>query len=106
MPVSGDRAGRGCPIGRLYIDRGEDDIRITDIALLPQFRGRGIGRMLIGECILAEGRGTGKRVTIYVEHYNPSAPFLRLTRLPPRRHERRLPPDGVVGRAGVRRLVG
>ena len=61
----------GRPIGRLYIDRGEDDIRITDIALLPEFRGRGIGRMLIKE-ILAEGRGTGKRVTIYVEHYNPA----------------------------------
>ena len=61
----------GCPIGRLYIDRGEDDIRVTDIALLPEFRGRGIGRMLMEE-ILAESATTGKRVTIYVEHYNPA----------------------------------
>jgi ribosomal protein S18 acetylase RimI-like enzyme len=61
----------GRPIGRLYIDRGEDDIRITDIALLPEWRGHGIGRMLMEE-ILAEGRNTGKRVTIYVEHYNPA----------------------------------
>lgn len=59
------------PIGRLYIDRGADDIRITDIALLPEFRGRGIGRMLMEE-VLAEGAATGKRVTIYVEHYNPA----------------------------------
>ena len=61
----------GRPIGRLYIDRDEEDIRITDIALLPDCRGRGIGRMLMEE-ILAEGRDTGKRVTIYVEHYNPA----------------------------------
>jgi len=61
----------GRPIGRLYIDRGEDDIRITDIALLPEWRGHGIGRMLMEE-ILAEGRNTGKRVTIYVEHDNPA----------------------------------
>ena len=61
----------GRPIGRLYIDRGDEDIRITDIALLPEFRGRGIGRMLMDE-ILAEGRDTRKRVTIYVEHDNPA----------------------------------
>ena len=59
------------PIGRLYIDRADDDIRITDIALLPEFRGRGIGRMLMEE-ILEEGRTTGKRVTIHVEHDNPA----------------------------------
>jgi ribosomal protein S18 acetylase RimI-like enzyme len=58
------------PVGRLYIDRG-DDIRITDIALLPELRGRGIGRMLMEE-ILEEGRVTGKRVTIHVEHDNPA----------------------------------
>ena len=58
-------------IGRLYIDRADDDIRITDIALLPEFRGRGIGRMLMEE-ILDEGRATRKRVTIHVEHDNPA----------------------------------
>ena len=59
-------------IGRLYVDRGvPDDIEIVDIALLPEHRGRGIGRMLLEE-ILAEGRATGKSVTIYVEHFNPA----------------------------------
>lgn len=61
----------GQPIGRLYIDRGDEDIRITDIALLPECRGRGIGRMLMEE-ILTEGRESGKRVTIHVEHDNPA----------------------------------
>jgi ribosomal protein S18 acetylase RimI-like enzyme len=61
----------GTAIGRLYIDRGADDIRITDIALLPEFRGRGIGRMLLEE-ILEEGRANNKAVTIHVEHFNPA----------------------------------
>jgi ribosomal protein S18 acetylase RimI-like enzyme len=61
----------GVPIGRLYLDRGEEDIRITDIALLPEYRGRGIGRMLIEE-ILEEGRSSGRKVTIHVEHFNPA----------------------------------
>jgi ribosomal protein S18 acetylase RimI-like enzyme len=61
----------GKAIGRLYIDRGEKEIRLTDIALLPEYRGRGIGRMLLEE-ILEEGRASGRRVTIYVEHYNPA----------------------------------
>ena len=61
----------GRAIGRLYIDRGDDDIRITDIALLPEFRGRGIGRMLLEE-ILEEAAATGRTVTIHVEHFNPA----------------------------------
>lgn len=58
-------------IGRLYIDRQSTNIEIVDIALLPDFRGRGIGRMLMEE-ILAEGAATGKTVGIYVEHFNPA----------------------------------
>jgi ribosomal protein S18 acetylase RimI-like enzyme len=66
------------PIGRLYVDRGERAIRITDIALVPEARGRGIGRLLIEE-ILAEGRSTGKTVTLLVEHDNPARRlYLRL----------------------------
>lgn len=61
----------GAPIGRLYLDREEENIEIVDIALLPEFRGRGIGRMLLEE-ILAEGAATGKAVGIYVENFNPA----------------------------------
>ena len=35
--------GRRPPAGRLYVDRRPGDLRIVDIALLPEFRGRGIG---------------------------------------------------------------
>jgi len=58
-------------IGRLYINRGETHIEIVDIALLPHHRARGIGRMLLEE-IIEEGRATGRKVRIYVEHYNPA----------------------------------
>lgn len=61
----------GIDIGRLYIDRQPDEIHIIDIALLPEFRGSGTGGRLLQE-ILEEGRATKKKVTIYVEHFNPA----------------------------------
>jgi ribosomal protein S18 acetylase RimI-like enzyme len=66
----------GAPIGRLSLDRRDDDIRIIDIALLPETRGMGLGTSLLRE-ILAEGERTGKPVSIHVEHFNPA---LRLYR--------------------------
>jgi ribosomal protein S18 acetylase RimI-like enzyme len=60
----------GVPIGRLYIDRG-DDIRITDIALVPDVRGQGLGTALL-EQILDEARQKRQKVSIYVEHFNPA----------------------------------
>lgn len=59
------------PIGRLYVARGEHEIRIVDIALLPEFRGSGIGSSLL-QNILAEGARSGKKVSIHVEQFNPA----------------------------------
>lgn len=61
----------GTPIGRLYVDRWENEIRILDIALLPQFRGAGIGTKLLVE-LREEARGAGKVLTIHVEKFNPA----------------------------------
>ena len=61
----------GTPIGRLYVDRLPDDIRIVDIALVPELRGKGLGRVLVQE-VLDEGAASGRPVTIHVEHYNPA----------------------------------
>jgi ribosomal protein S18 acetylase RimI-like enzyme len=58
-------------IGRLYLDRRKDEFRIVDIALLPEYRGRGIGRQLM-ERILREARASGLPVRIHVEQYNPA----------------------------------
>ena len=61
----------GRPIGRLYIHRAESQILVIDIALLPQHRGAGIGRQLLGE-VLAEARAAKKPVAIHVERNNPA----------------------------------
>jgi GNAT superfamily N-acetyltransferase len=61
----------GQPAGRLYIHRGSDEIRLMDIALVPEFRGAGLGTQLIQD-VLAEGERVGKPVTIHVEVFNPA----------------------------------
>lgn len=59
------------PIGRLYVDRRPDEIRIIDIALLPAYRNRGIGSHFMKQ-LLAEAGERGVPVRIHVEHYNPA----------------------------------
>jgi ribosomal protein S18 acetylase RimI-like enzyme len=61
----------GAPIGRLYVDRRAAEIRIVDIALLPEHCGQGIGSHLLRE-ILAEGQARGVPVTVHVERFNPA----------------------------------
>ena len=62
------------PIGRLYVHRRADEIRVIDIALLPEHRNRGIGRRLMLE-VLSEGQARGVPVTIHVECFNPAKRF-------------------------------
>lgn len=57
------------PIGRFYVDRRQDEIRIIDIALLPSYRSQGIGSMLLQQ-ILDEGKTSQKPVRIHVEQNN------------------------------------
>jgi len=59
----------GRPVGRFYVDRMDDEIRIVDIAIAPDHRDRGIGSALIAG-VLAEARRSGRRVTIHVERAN------------------------------------
>ena len=61
----------GEPAGRLYVHRGPSDIRIVDIALLPEHRGGGIGTSLLEE-LSAEADAAGKSLTIHVERMNPA----------------------------------
>jgi ribosomal protein S18 acetylase RimI-like enzyme len=59
----------GAPAGRLYVARWSEEIRIIDIALLPEFRGRGIGtRLLRG--LLDEAARARRRLSIHVEKGN------------------------------------
>jgi ribosomal protein S18 acetylase RimI-like enzyme len=64
------------PIGRLYVERRDDDIHVIDISLVPEACGHGLGtELLVG--LQREARGAGKTVSIYVEKLNPA---LRLYR--------------------------
>lgn len=59
------------PAGRLYVSRWPDRIHIVDIALLPEFRGRGVGTQLIRE-LFEEADASGRAVGIFVEANNPA----------------------------------
>jgi ribosomal protein S18 acetylase RimI-like enzyme len=59
------------PIGRITIDRRPGDIRIVDIALIPEYRGRGIGTTFLRE-LLHEAEASSKSVSIHVEQFNPA----------------------------------
>lgn len=61
----------GAPIGRLYVARWPEEIRVVDIALMPEHRGSGIGTMLL-RCLFDEGDATGRKVSIHVEIFNPA----------------------------------
>ncbi|MDX6508974.1 MAG: hypothetical protein QOG81_726 [Gaiellaceae bacterium] len=66
----------GEPAGRLYVHRGAQEIRIVDIALLPEFRSHGIGTRLL-EPILAEATEREVPVAIHVERFNPALALYR-----------------------------
>jgi ribosomal protein S18 acetylase RimI-like enzyme len=57
--------------GRLYVLREEKSIRILDITVIPEYRRRGIGTVLLRE-IVEEATQLGKTVQIYIETYNRS----------------------------------
>ena len=59
------------PIGRLYIDYRQDEIRLIDIALLPAYRNQGIGKIFLKE-IITKGQQLGLPIRLHVETYNPA----------------------------------
>jgi ribosomal protein S18 acetylase RimI-like enzyme len=68
----------GIDAGRLYVERRSDELRVVDIALLPGFRGRGIGSGLFAG-LFDEADAERIAVRIHVEHENPAQRlYLRL----------------------------
>jgi GNAT superfamily N-acetyltransferase len=61
----------GRPAGRLYVARWPEEIRVIDIALLPEYRRRGIGTGLL-RALLEEAGASGRPVRIHVERFNPA----------------------------------
>lgn len=60
----------GIPAGRFYVDRRDTEYRLIDIALLPEFRQRGIGGNLV-QALLQEAGRHGLPVSLHVEKNNP-----------------------------------
>lgn len=57
------------PVGRFYVAELQDEIRIIDIAVLPDYRRRGIGTALISETLTA-AEIAAKPVQIYLDFYS------------------------------------
>ena len=69
----------GHSAGRLWIGRKDDEIRLLDIALLPEFQNRGAGTLLIRE-LIEEARITNKhlRHMVFVLNNNADRFYERL----------------------------
>lgn len=62
---------RGEPVGRLYVEEWESQMRIIDISLLPAARGGGAGSAILGD-LMRDAAAKSKRVSIQVERTNPA----------------------------------
>jgi ribosomal protein S18 acetylase RimI-like enzyme len=59
----------GEPAGRLLVMRWPHEIRIVDISLLPECRGRSVGTRLLDD-LRTEAAAAGKPLSIHVERFN------------------------------------
>jgi GNAT superfamily N-acetyltransferase len=60
------------PVGRLYLRHAASDTRIVDLALLPEFRGWGIGSRILAD-LAREADQSGRSLSIHVEVFNAGA---------------------------------
>jgi len=68
----------GAAVGRLYIEEWPDQIRLIDIALLPDSRGAGVGGAILAD-VMDLATTAAKPLTIHVERHNPAMRlYLRL----------------------------
>ena len=61
-------------IGRLYVDRGEKDMLLIDIALLPEYQKKGIGLFLMKD-LINEAKEKNQPIFLHVEKFNPALNF-------------------------------
>jgi ribosomal protein S18 acetylase RimI-like enzyme len=59
-------------VGRLIVERTENEIRLVDIALLPEFRGQGIGGKIIKD-LISEAENKRLPLTLTVLKTNDGA---------------------------------
>lgn len=63
---------QGRPVGRFWIGRTPEQIRLLDIAVLPEFQNRGVGAALL-KSLLAESEATAKPLRHMVFKMNTAA---------------------------------
>jgi ribosomal protein S18 acetylase RimI-like enzyme len=61
----------GTPIGRLYLQRGDRELRVIDVLLAAQCRNAGIGTAIL-KGLQADAARDGLAVTLHVEARNPA----------------------------------
>lgn len=64
------------PVGRLYLDARQAELRLMDIALLPAWRGSGRGRAII-RALQRGAAEEGLAITLHVEPFNPASRLYR-----------------------------
>lgn len=61
----------GSDIGRIFLEPRDEDFRVMDMALLPEWRGKGIGTQLLADAI-ERARELSLPVVLHVESFNPA----------------------------------
>ncbi|PWK50750.1 GNAT family N-acetyltransferase [Pleionea mediterranea] len=62
---------QGKSVGRLFVDYWKNEIRVVDIALMPDYRNLELGSYYFTQ-LFEEARQSNRTVTIHVEHNNPA----------------------------------
>lgn len=58
-------------VGRLYLSRGESEIKILDITIIPERRGSGLGTPLLHQ-LISQAAEAKSALNIYVESQSPA----------------------------------
>ena len=66
----------GEPIGRIYLRPGATELRLMDIIVLPEWRGKGLGRALLA-AVVNWGVGDNLMISLHVEADNPARHWYR-----------------------------
>ena len=66
----------GTPVGRIYLEQTFREIRLMDVALLPEIRGQGVGSRLM-QALLEAGDRAGLPISLHVEPFNRAIELYR-----------------------------
>ena len=69
--ASAGRDGNDEPVGRLWVDRDDDELNLLDISLWSAWRGRGIGSQCL-QSLIDEATRCERPIRLHVAHGNPA----------------------------------